>query len=60
MIARYETGVGIPHDRTLMDLRRALEEKGIECVFEGAVDVGIHAQRLAVGGDQATKEKKMR
>lgn len=44
-IARFETGVVVPHDRTLVDLQRALEEMGIEFVFEGNLGVGIRARR---------------
>ena len=40
-IARFELGVSVPHDRTLRDLRIALEERGVEFLFEGAVGVGI-------------------
>ena len=57
-IARFETGVVVPRDRTLMDLQRALEEMGIEFVFEGAVGVGIHAQRSVVGTNKPPRRKK--
>jgi transcriptional regulator with XRE-family HTH domain len=40
-IARFELGVGVPHDRTLRDLRLALEAKGVEFLFEGTKGVGI-------------------
>lgn len=53
-IARFETGVVVPHDRTLMDLQRALEEMGIEFVFDGAVGIGIRAKPAST---TATKER---
>lgn len=44
-IARFESGVSVPRDRTLRDLRIALEERGVEFLFEGAVGVGIRRRR---------------
>jgi hypothetical protein len=35
----------VPHDRTLADIRRALEEAGVELVFDGAAGIGIHVAR---------------
>ncbi|MCK9913327.1 helix-turn-helix domain-containing protein [Microbacteriaceae bacterium K1510] len=43
-IARFETGVAVPQDRTLRDLQRALEELGIEFQFEGSKGVGIRVR----------------
>lgn len=43
-IARFELGLSIPHDRTLRDLRLALEERGIEFQFDGQIGVGIRAK----------------
>jgi predicted transcriptional regulator len=43
-IARFELGLSVPHDRTLRDLRLALEERGIEFLFEGQIGVGIRAK----------------
>lgn len=40
-IARFETGTVLPHDRTLRDLRRGLEEMGVEFLFEGTQGVGV-------------------
>ena len=40
-IARFETGVVVPQDRTLRDIRRVFEENGIEFEFDGAVGVGL-------------------
>jgi predicted transcriptional regulator len=57
-IARFETGVIVPRDRTLMDLQRALEEMGVEFVFEGPIDVGIHVKRRTT--DTAKKQTKKR
>ena len=43
-IARFETGAVVPHDRTLRDLQRALEEMGIEFLFDGAKGVGVRVR----------------
>ncbi|MGA2568424.1 MAG: helix-turn-helix domain-containing protein [Pseudolabrys sp.] len=59
-IARFETGVVVPHDRTLMDLQRALEEMGIEFVFEGSVGVGIRASRAAAATAKGQAKKRAR
>ena len=40
-IARFELGQSLPHERTLRDLRAALEQQGIEFLFEGQKGVGI-------------------
>ncbi len=40
-IARFELGLSVPHDRTVRDLRLALEARGVEFVFEGERGVGI-------------------
>jgi predicted transcriptional regulator len=58
-IARFETGVVVPHDRTLVDLQRALEEMGIEFVFEGSLAVGIRASGAAPAAAKGqTKNRK--
>ena len=44
-IARFETGVVVPQDRTLRDIQKSLEEKGIEFLFEGAKGVGVRLCR---------------
>jgi predicted transcriptional regulator len=43
-IARFENGETVPQDRTLRDLRRAIEDKGIEFLFDGHVGVGIRVK----------------
>ena len=43
-IARFETGAVVPHDRTLRDLQRGLEEKGIEFLFDGSKGVGVRVR----------------
>ncbi|MBS0248399.1 MAG: helix-turn-helix transcriptional regulator [Proteobacteria bacterium] len=45
-IAHFEAGNRVPHDRTLRDLQVALEEMGIEFLFEGNKGVGVRL-RLA-------------
>jgi predicted transcriptional regulator len=59
-IARFETDVVVPQDRTLMDLQRALEEMGIEFVFEGSVGVGIRASRTAATATKGRTKKRVR
>jgi DNA-binding XRE family transcriptional regulator len=41
----FEKETRVPHDRTLTDIRRALEEAGVEPVFDGAVGIGIRVAR---------------
>ena len=43
-IARFETGQSVPHDRTLRDLRRTLEERGVEFLFDGNVGVELRVK----------------
>jgi len=57
-IARFETGVVVPQDRTLLDLQRALEEKGIEFVFEGNVGVGIRERRAPASPAKGQAKKR--
>lgn len=40
-IAEFERGASVPYDRTLRDIQRALEEFGVELLFEGGVAVGM-------------------
>jgi predicted transcriptional regulator len=44
-IARFEIGQSLPHDRTLRDLRLALESRGIEFLFDGQIPVGIRIKQ---------------
>lgn len=53
-IAHFEAGNRVPHDRTLRDLQRTLEERGIEFIFAGAIGVGIRVRR---GEASANKEQ---
>jgi transcriptional regulator with XRE-family HTH domain len=46
-IAEFERGASVPHDRTLLDLQRALEDRGIELLFENGVAVGIRLSAAA-------------
>lgn len=59
-IAHFEAGNRVPHDRTLRDLQRALEEIGIEFVFEGSVGVGIRASRAAAAAAKGRMKKRAR
>jgi transcriptional regulator with XRE-family HTH domain len=43
-IARFELGLSVPHERTLRDLRLALEDRGIEFIFDGNIGVGIRTK----------------
>ncbi|WP_237152177.1 helix-turn-helix domain-containing protein [Oryzibacter oryziterrae] len=40
-IAEFELGNRVPYDRTLRDLREALEREGIVFHFEGMAGIGI-------------------
>ena len=40
-IARFENGETVPQERTLRDLRRAIEDQGLEFLFDGLEAVGI-------------------
>jgi predicted transcriptional regulator len=43
-IARFELGLSVPHDRTLRDMRLALEARGIEFLFDDQIGVGIRLE----------------
>ena len=40
-IARFENGETVPQDRTLRDLRKVIEDQGLEFLFDGSEGVGI-------------------
>ncbi|MGX7745714.1 helix-turn-helix transcriptional regulator [Rhodopseudomonas parapalustris] len=42
-LASFEQGASIPYDRTLRDVQAALEQLGIEFLFDGDIGVGIRA-----------------
>ncbi|CAN0430545.1 unnamed protein product [Phaeothamnion confervicola] len=44
-IARFETGVVLPQDRTLRDIQHGLEAMGIEFLFEGEKGVGVRLRQ---------------
>jgi transcriptional regulator with XRE-family HTH domain len=44
-IKNFERGASVPYERTLRDIQIALEELGIEFVFEGEEGVGIRLRR---------------
>jgi len=44
-IADFERGASVPYDRTLRDIQHALEERGVELLFEDGVGVGVKAPR---------------
>lgn len=49
-IATFETGKRTPYERTLADMRRALEEAGVALLAEGETVQGGEGVRLRVGG----------
>jgi transcriptional regulator with XRE-family HTH domain len=40
-IKNFERGASIPYERTLRDIQKAIEDRGIEFVFDGEEGVGI-------------------
>jgi transcriptional regulator with XRE-family HTH domain len=44
-IADFERGARMPYDRTLQQLRIALEALGVQFVFEGMLAVGVVVKR---------------
>jgi predicted transcriptional regulator len=44
-ISRFELGEIMPYDRTLRDIRHAVENAGVELLFEGSLGVGIRVLR---------------
>ncbi|MFD1694966.1 helix-turn-helix domain-containing protein [Roseibium aestuarii] len=40
-IASFELEKSVPHDRTLHDLKRAIEDAGIEFLMSGAIGIGL-------------------
>lgn len=44
-IADFERGARMPYDRTLQQLRIALEALGVQFVFEGMLGVGVIVKR---------------
>jgi predicted transcriptional regulator len=59
-IAHFEAGNRVPHDRTLRDLQRALEEMGIEFQFDGMIGVGIRVRPNASGRTDKARAVKSR
>ena len=52
-IILIEQGTSSSHDRTLRDLQIALEQQGIEFLFENGRGVGIRAKPKTDSGDGA-------
>ena len=50
-ISHFEGGDRLPHDRTLRDLQTALEQQGVEFLFENGRGVGIRAKPKTDSGD---------
>lgn len=48
-LADFERGATFPHDRTVRDIQRALEDMGLEFEFDGEEGVGIRICRAAQG-----------
>jgi transcriptional regulator with XRE-family HTH domain len=44
-IAQFERGASVPFDRTLRDIQRALQERGIEFLFDGPLAIGVRWKR---------------
>ena len=40
-IVRFEQDLSVPYERTLRDIQRVLEERGIEFQFEDQIGVGL-------------------
>jgi transcriptional regulator with XRE-family HTH domain len=40
-IVRFEQDLSVPYERTLRDIQRVLEGRGIEFQFEGQIGVGL-------------------
>jgi transcriptional regulator with XRE-family HTH domain len=59
-IAHFEAGNRLPHDRTLLDLQRALEEMGIEFLFVGSKGVGVRISADASGRADKARAVKSR
>jgi transcriptional regulator with XRE-family HTH domain len=52
-IAEFERGASVPFERTLRDLQRALEERGVRFVFEGQRAAGILDRSVDLVTEQA-------
>lgn len=50
-IAEFERGASVPYERTLRDIQRALEERGVQFVFEGMRGVGVLDKRSDASDD---------
>jgi DNA-binding XRE family transcriptional regulator len=48
-IKNFERGKSVPYERTLRDIQKALEDKGIEFLFDGPVGVGIRVRKRSAG-----------
>jgi len=46
-IADFERGARLPYDRTLDQIRAAVEELGVEFLFEGDVAIGVRKKKPA-------------
>jgi len=43
-IAEFERGASVPHGRTLRDIRRALEDREVELLYENGIAVGLRVR----------------
>jgi transcriptional regulator with XRE-family HTH domain len=57
-IKNFERGASEPYERTLRDVQKALEEMGIEFVFDGGEGVGIHIRRSEAKRTPNLRKKK--
>lgn len=44
-IKNFERGASMPYERTLRDIQKVLEERGIEFVFDEGEGIGIRKRR---------------
>lgn len=57
-IKNFERDASAPYERTLRDIQKALEELGIEFVFDGGEGVGIHIRRGETRRAPKSRKKK--
>jgi hypothetical protein len=51
---RFEQDLSVPYERTLKDIQRALEVRGIEFQFEGQIGVGLRVNSQKKGASTAS------
>jgi transcriptional regulator with XRE-family HTH domain len=53
-LVKFERGTRVPQERTSRDIRRAMEEAGIEFLFDGAKAVGVRTRPVDPDSDRTT------